>query len=159
MSRAIPSSAVRRPAAPSKPKSSILGAKKKPGLGAKKIDASALDFDEAEKKAREEAERKEKLGYDPDENGSATAAVTKIAQPETPIFQPTPMSPARGQPSVRDRSDGEVEKLGGQVRRLGFGQVGGGMGAKPATAPRAMGFGSVGSKPVQEGELSRLIAM
>lgn len=152
-SRAISSSAIRKTAvgAASKPKSSILGAKRK-GLGAKKVDASALDFDEAEKKAREEAERKEKLGYDPEEASTPSEAQIKAAQPgssTTTLHQPTPVSPARagGFGSTAQKTDGDVERLGMGVRRLGFGQVGGG--APKAAAPaRAMGFGSGGKAPV-----------
>ena len=152
-SRAIKSSALGKPGA-SKPKANILGAKKTK-LGAKKIDASALDFDEAEKKAREEAERKEKLGYDPDD---VTTSENQIAasQPETTastIHAPSPLSPGRAGgfgstgPS-KDRGSGDVDRLGMGVRKLGFGQVG--AAAKSAAAPKAMGFGSTSRKA--EGE-------
>ncbi|KAK5118521.1 hypothetical protein LTR62_003036 [Meristemomyces frigidus] len=155
--RTISSSAIRKPGlASNKPKANILGAKKK-GLGAKKVDASILDFDEAEKKAREEAERKEKLGYDPDESATPSEAHIAAAQPDTSattIHQPTPVSPARaggfgstGGAGSRQRTDGEVERLGMGVKRLGFGQVGGGAPGKTAV-PRAMGFGSTGKAPV-----------
>ncbi|KAK1069534.1 ADP-ribosylation factor GTPase activating protein, ER-Golgi transport [Friedmanniomyces endolithicus] len=159
-SRAISSSAIRKTGGlASKPKSNILGAKKK-GLGVKKVDASALDFDEAEKKAQEEAERKERLGYDPNES-SGTPSEKQIAatQPEsaasTTIHQPTPVSPPRaggfgstgGQ--SRQRTDSEVERLGMGVRKLGFGQVGGGSGAPKASAAKpSMGFGSTSRAPV-----------
>ncbi|KAK5721977.1 ADP-ribosylation factor GTPase activating protein, ER-Golgi transport [Elasticomyces elasticus] len=154
-SRAISSTAIRKTGGlASKPKANILGAKKK-GLGAKKVDASALDFDEAEKKAQEEAERKEKLGYDPEENTTSEKQI-KASQPDvaaTTIHQPTPVSPARaggfgstgGQ--SRQRTDSEVERLGMGVRRLGFGQVGGGA-PKGAAAKPSMGFGSMGKAPV-----------
>ncbi|KAK5119546.1 hypothetical protein LTR85_007374 [Meristemomyces frigidus] len=155
--RAISSSAIRKTAgAASKPKSSILGAKRK-GLGAKKVDASALDFDEAEKKAREEAERKEKLGYDPDEASTASEAQINAAQPQsstTTLHQPTPVSPPRAggfgsTAQTREKTDGDVERLGMGVRRLGFGQVGGA--APKAAAPaRAMGFGSTGKAAVAD---------
>ncbi|KAK1031167.1 ADP-ribosylation factor GTPase activating protein, ER-Golgi transport, partial [Friedmanniomyces endolithicus] len=159
-SRAISSSAIRKTGGlASKPKSNILGAKKK-GLGVKKVDASALDFDEAEKKVQEEAERKERLGYDPNES-SGTPSEKQIAasQPEsaasTTIHQPTPVSPPRaggfgstgGQ--SRQRTDSEVERLGMGVRKLGFGQVGGGGGATKASAAKSsMGFGSTSRAPV-----------
>ena len=150
-SRAISSSAVRKSAISSKPKANILGAKKTK-LGAKKVDASALDFDEAEKKAREEAERKEKLGYDPDEESAPAEATIKAAQPDsstTTIHQPTPVSPPRaggfGQTGQsRQRSDSEMERLGMGVRRLGFGQVG----AAAKAQPKAMGFGATSKAPV-----------
>ena len=161
-SRAVPSStAVRKTATAAKPKSNILGAKKAK-LGAKKVDSAALDFDEAEKKAREEAERKERLGYDPDEVSTTPAENTIVAaQPDssaTTIHQPTPLSPGRaggfgstGQ--SRQRSDSEMEKLGMATRKLGFGQVGAAA-QKTSTAgaaTRGLGFGAV-SKPVVQGK-------
>jgi len=153
------STAALRKTATSKPKSNILGAKKNK-LGAKKVDASALDFDEAEKKAREEAERKERLGYDPDEETAPAEVKIVAAQPDTStstLYQPTPMNPPRpkgdygsGSAANRQReTDAEMERLGMGVRKLGFGQVGGG--AKPA-APKAksMGFGSTTRAPVED---------
>jgi len=156
-SRAIPSSAIRKTGVASKPKANILGAKKTK-LGAKKVDASALDFDEAEKKAREEAERKERLGYDPNEESTPSEAQINAAQPDTAattIHQPTPVAPRRASgfgstgPSS-EKSSEEMSRLGMGVRRLGFGQVGGGAAAKSA-APKAMGFGSTGKAPVAGG--------
>lgn len=156
--RAVAASAVKKTTTTTKPKSNILGAKKTK-LGAKKVDSSALDFDEAEKKAREEAERREKLGYDPDEITSPSENQFVAAQPVTKtstIHQPTPLSPSKaggfgstaGQP--RQRSDSEMERLGMGVRRLGFGQVGGGAPAssKAAAAAKPMGFGAVSKAPV-----------
>ncbi|KAK4499287.1 hypothetical protein PRZ48_009800 [Zasmidium cellare] len=153
--KAVAASAVRKTALTSKPKANILGAKKTK-LGAKKVDASALDFDEAEKKAREEAERKERLGYDPDEETPSETQI-KAAQPASAtatLHQPTPVSPARAGSfgagaKPRERSDSEMERLGMGVRKLGFGQVGGPKAA--AAAPKAMGFGSVGrAAPVED---------
>lgn len=160
--RAISSSAVRKTATTSKPKPNILGAKKTK-LGAKKVDSSALDFDEAEKKAREEAERKERLGYDPDEATPAenTIQASQPATTTTTLHQPTPVSPGKAGSfgatgGSRQRSDSEMERLGMGVRRLGFGQVIGGGAPKSASgsgdaAPaRGLGFGAV-SKPVVQG--------
>ena len=153
-SRAVPSTAVRKTATASKPKANILGAKKTTKLGAKKVDSAALDFDEAEKKAREEAERKERLGYDPDE-ATPSENTIQAAQPDTStttIHQPTPVNPARtssyGATASRQRSESETERLGMGVRRLGFGQVGGASGGgAPKSAAKPMGFGAVSSKP------------
>jgi len=150
---AIPSAkpAVRKTTTGAAPKKNILGAKKK-GLGAKKVVASdGLDFEEAERKAREEAERIEKLGYDPDAEAAEVAATTKSKAPEASnIVSPTPLSPSRGgfgTTSKPERSSQDVERLGMGVARLGFGQVGA---AKKAAAPKKMGgFGSV-SKPVED---------
>lgn len=169
--RAISSTAVRKTpgttTGAAKPKSSILGAKKTK-LGAKKVDSAALDFDEAEKKAREEAERKERLGYDPDEETPAENTI-QAAQPASAtatIFQPTPVSPQRaggfgatgGGAGSRQRSDSEMERLGMGVRRLGFGQVGGGApksSSGSAAAPaRGLGFGAVGKPAPVAGEWS-----
>ncbi|EGP88085.1 unnamed protein product [Zymoseptoria tritici ST99CH_1A5] len=152
--KSVSTSAIRKTATTSKPKANILGAKKTK-LGAKKVDASALDFDEAEKKAREEEERKERLGYDPNEETPSESRIN-AAQPDTAastIHAPTPLSPARGAAGgfgaagkPRERSDSEMERLGMGVRRLGFGQVGGG--APKGAAPKAMGFGSTSKAPV-----------
>ncbi|PSN68911.1 ArfGap-domain-containing protein [Corynespora cassiicola Philippines] len=132
------------------PKKNILGAKKK-GLGAKKVVATdGLDFDEAERKAKEEAERIEKLGYDPDAEAAEAAATTKSKAAEPSIVSPTPVSPNRGgfgSTSKPERSSQDMERLGMGVARLGFGQV---AGAKAAAAPKKMGgFGST-SKPVDD---------
>ena len=109
------------------------------------------------RKHGEEAERKEKLGYDPDEETPAETTI-QAAQPAsstTTIHQPTPVSPGRagsfGQAGQsRQRSDSEMERLGMGVRRLGFGQVGSAAAKSNTAAPKAMGFGAT-SKPATEG--------
>jgi ADP-ribosylation factor GTPase-activating protein 2/3 len=140
-------------------KANILGAKKATSkLGAKKLgaDAAIIDFDEAEKKAKEEAERIEKLGYDPNAEEEAPAAKTAAGKSDSSaaIISPTPVSPARGgygSSHSREKSAAEVERLGMGIGRLGFGQVG-----KPAAAQKsAGGFGSVGPiKASTEGKSS-----
>ena len=124
-------------------KANVLGAKKTTKLGAKKVTSDAIDFDEAERKAKEEADRIAKLGYDPDaEEDPATKAATGSA---AAIISPTPVSPNKNSYSshTRQKSDAEVERLGMGIGRLGFGQIGG---PKAAAAPKknAGGFGSVG---------------
>ncbi|CAG8375641.1 unnamed protein product [Penicillium salamii] len=122
-------------------KGSLLGAKKAPKLGAKKVAAADLiDFDEAERKAKEEAERIEKLGYDPEaEQAEAEAKKAATVAAAVPIAAPTPVSPA-GKSHERNSSD--VDRLGMGMNRLGFGQV-----TKPP-APKKPAFGSVGpAKP------------
>lgn len=126
-------------------KTSVLGAKKAPKLGAKKVGAAeAIDFDEAEKKAKEEAERIEKLGYDPEaEQAEAEAKSKTTSTAATTIASPTPLSPNRGgfgatgKPHERKSSD--VERLGMGIGRLGFGQT-----ASSKPAPKKLGFGAVG---------------
>lgn len=156
-SRTTTSAALRKTAATGAGprKANVLGAKKAPKLGAKKITGEVIDFDAAERKAKEEAERIEKLGYDPDAEEAATkkpTAITKTA--DTKIVAPSPVSPGRagfGSTQGRERTNSELERLGMGMGRLGFGQVGGN---KAAAAPKkAGGFGSVGPiKATEEGK-------
>ncbi|KAF2877385.1 hypothetical protein BDV95DRAFT_481166 [Massariosphaeria phaeospora] len=153
---AVPSKpAIRKTNTGLAPKKNILGAKKK-GLGAKKVVSSdgGLDFEEAERKAREEAERIEKLGYDPEAEAAEAAAKSKSKAPEpSSITSPTPASPSRGgfgSTAKPERSSQDMERLGMGVARLGFGQVGQ---SKAAAAPKKMGgFGSVGKPATDDGE-------
>lgn len=158
-SRTTSSAALRKntPVGSGPRKTGILGAKKTQKLGAKKVTSDVIDFDEAERKAKEEAERIEKLGYDPEAEEAAakkSAFPTKTA--EATVVKPTPVSPGRagyGASANKDRSTGDVERLGMGVGRLGFGQIGGN---KPAAAQKKMGgFGSVGPiKSTEEGEFT-----
>lgn len=153
-SRITSSAALRKSATGSGPrKANVLGAKKTK-LGAKKVAGDVIDFDEAERKAKEEAERIAKLGYDPDAEDATTKKATATKAADLPgIVAPTPVSPSRGGygSTPRERGTSEVERLGMGMGRLGFGQVGGN---KPAPAVKKMGgFGSVGPiRATQEGE-------
>jgi ADP-ribosylation factor GTPase-activating protein 2/3 len=154
--RTTASNTTRKTTAAAGPRKNVLGAKKTQKLGAKKIVGDSIDFEAAEKKAKEEAERIAKLGYDPEaEEASAedtkTAAGTNSA--EKNIASPTPVGPGRanyGAAKARERSTSELERLGMGMGRLGFGQVGG---SKAAAAPKKMGFGSVGTRKTAEGQL------
>ncbi|KAM5441736.1 ADP-ribosylation factor GTPase activating protein, ER-Golgi transport [Microsporum ferrugineum] len=136
-------------------KTSVLGAKKGPKLGAKKVvGADAIDFDEAERKAKEEAERIAKLGYDPESEKAEEEAAAK-GKSASSIISPKPVSPRSSFGTTRshERSASEVERLGMGMGRLGFGQVG-----KPkAPAPKKLGFGAVGhaNTGVDEEELEQ----
>lgn len=131
----------------------MLGAKKTK-LGAKKVTGDVIDFDAAERKAKEEAERIEKLGYDPDAEEEVTKTADNTKAADLPkIASPTPVSPNRagyGSTQGRERTNSELERLGMGMGRLGFGQIGGN---KPAAVPKKMGgFGSVGPiKATEEG--------
>lgn len=146
-SRITSSAALRKTSSAAGPrKANVLGAKKVPKLGAKKLTADVIDFDEAEKKAKEEAERIAKLGYDPEEEAETKKASKTEA---SNIASPTPVSPVRGGygSHSREKSASEVERLGMGVARLGFGQVGGNKAAAAAAAgakKNSGGFGSVG---------------
>lgn len=147
-SRTISSSSIRKATTSGAPrKTNVLGAKKAQKLGAKRVGgAEGVDFEAAERKAKEEAERIERLGYDPDAEAAAVT-VTKPASltDKTKIASPTPLKPAQagfGATNLKERSGAEVERLGMGLGRLGFGQTGG---AKPAApAPKKTGFGAVG---------------
>ena len=162
-SRTISSSAIRKtPAGGAPRKANVLGAKKTQKLGAKKITPSdGIDFEAAEKKAKEEAERIEKLGYDPEAENVVEPTKTDTAAPikETKIVAPTPISPPKGgfgATQGHQRSPSEVERLGMGMGRLGFGQVGGGKSG--SAAPKKMGFGSVGAaKSAEAGEILLLL--
>lgn len=146
--------AVRKgPAAGGAKKGGVLGTKKGPKLGAKKVAGSdTIDFDEAEKKAKEEAERIAKLGYDPEAEKAEAEARTKIVSP-TPV---SPRSSSGAATKGHERSASEIERLGMGVGKLGFGQVG-----KPkAPAPKKLGFGATSSgsgAPAQDGRFISLI--
>ena len=150
--------AVRKaPAAGSAKKAgSVLGAKKAPKLGAKKVGGGAetVDFDEAEKKAKEEAERIERLGYNPeveeppateekDESPSAgaTAAPLSTPAPAKPTTKTKTGTSKKTSTTTSPRNSNDVDRLGMGVRRLGFGQVT----RPPAPKTKKLGgFGSVG---------------
>lgn len=126
-------------------KTNILGAKKTQKLGVKKVTAGDdIDFDAAEKAAKEEADRIAKLGYDP--NAEEETKVTVASPTAETIAAPTPVNPANSfstnKPASHQRSASELERLGMGMGRLGFGQVGGAK--KAAAAPKRMGFGAVG---------------
>ncbi|KAI1079218.1 hypothetical protein F5B20DRAFT_545489 [Whalleya microplaca] len=151
-SRITTSAALRKTNTTGARKANVLGAKKTNKLGAKKVTADIIDFDEAEKKAKEEAERIEKLGYDP-EAEETEAKKTAASKPEpSSVVSPTPASPrGYGSGHTREKSAAEVERLGMGFGRLGFGQVGGSKAAGGAAPKKnAGGFGSVG--PVKAAE-------
>lgn len=156
--KAIAVNAVRKaPSTATAKKGSVIGSKKGHKLGAKRVGGSdSIDFDEAERKAREEAERKEKLGYDPDEEQAEAAAKAKSPSTSaTALASPAPQSPgsfgAAGQ--TRERSASEMERLGMGMGRLGFGQVV----SSKAAAPKKLGFGAVGpsKSAVVDGSFTR----
>lgn len=126
---------------PTAAKKGVLGAKKPPKLGAKKVTADAIDFDAAERQAKEEAERIEKLGYDPETEkaeAEAKAAQTKAAASKaaSPASVPQPQfTPAAG---GHQRKSSDLERLGMGIGRLGFGQVGNPKGQ----ATKKLGFGA-----------------
>lgn len=160
--RTTTSAAIRKTTTAGGPrKANVLGAKKTQKLGAKKVSSGAevIDFEAAEKKAKEEAERVAKLGYDPDAEEAEIAKKSKATSPttENPIVAPTPLNPGKpafGATKGHERSPSEMERLGMGMGRLGFGQVGSKSAAAPA--PKKMGFGSVGATKAVNGNLTSL---
>lgn len=143
-------------------RTNVLGAKKTQKLGAKKVVGEEIDFEAAEKAAKAEAERIEKLGYDPEAEKAEDLARNKsssfgAATKETNSTSSATSQAGPASSAAHTRSPSEVERLGMGMGRLGFGQIGskGGAGAASSTAPapKKLGFGSVGaSKAPVEGE-------
>lgn len=110
-------------------------------LGAKKA-ASGINFEEAERKAKEEEERIKKLGYDAQREAeeaeaasaasdakASAAAESARAPPRTSTSSDTRISPnGKG----HARRDSDTQRLGMGMTRLGFGQVSGMSGAESA---------------------------
>ncbi|KAK5624783.1 hypothetical protein RRF57_000499 [Xylaria bambusicola] len=147
-SKITTSAALRKTTTTGPRKANILGAKKTTTkLGAKKV-ADVIDFDEAEKRAKEEAERIEKLGYDPEAEAveAKTAAATSSKREASNIVSPTaPSASSYSSNHTRQKSAAEVERLGMGFGKLGFGQVGGNKAVAAApTKKNAGGFGSIG---------------
>ncbi|KOS17778.1 ADP-ribosylation factor GTPase-activating protein glo3 [Escovopsis weberi] len=150
-SRITTSAALRKTTTTTAKKTSVLGAKKvQSKLGVKKATGDVIDFDEAEKKAKEEADRIARLGYDPDAEEEAAKAKTTSS---SSVVSPTPAKSSQASSSssahthTRQKSSAEIERLGLGMGRLGFGQVGGKKpaGGAPASGTRNVGgFGSVG---------------
>jgi ADP-ribosylation factor GTPase-activating protein 2/3 len=103
------------------PKKSKLG-----GLGAKKA-VTPLDFDQAEKKAAEEAERIKQLGYDrqkEEEEEKAKAQKKALELKSTPTTTATkqPVKNTNTTPQPRG-SQQDMERLGMGMKKLGFGNI------------------------------------
>lgn len=113
-----------------------------------------IDFEAAEQKAKEEAERIEKLGYDADaEKADAATKTGPSGTEKAKIAAPTPLGPSTagyGSSQTHQRSASEMERLGMGMGRLGFGQTGSAK-ASSAPAPRKLGFGAVGASRAGDG--------
>ncbi|KAF2403369.1 putative GTPase-activating protein [Trichodelitschia bisporula] len=147
-SRTTSSASLRKTAPPRK---AVLGGKKSK-LGVRKLAPAdgGLDFDEAERKAKEEAERLEKLGYD----AEAEAAAAKVAPVEAKPTVKETTGAGFGATKSRDRAGSDVEKATAGVARLGFGQVGASKSAAKAPAKK-MGFGATNRAAAEEDDSNR----
>ncbi|KAF3921309.1 hypothetical protein ABW21_db0208337 [Orbilia brochopaga] len=146
-SKAVPATATATRSKPAtgggaKGRSGVLSGKKAQKIGAKKVVAADIDFEAAEKKAKEEAERVAKLGYDPE------AEAAEEEKSRTSSIGATPLSPTTRSGSATKI---ETEKQTARLAKLGFGQIGNAAAAASAAAPKKMGgFGSVGTRPVDD---------
>jgi ADP-ribosylation factor GTPase-activating protein 2/3 len=113
-------SAIGGTAAGGRKPANILGASKRNKPVAKKLTtADDIDFEKAEREAREEKERIAKLGYNPDEPAAVSAASSVSQQPtkETTNAQSTSSI------SVPASLSSPVEETTKKFTRLGFGQT------------------------------------
>lgn len=137
VSRAISSSSVRASSAGSGARAGAMklgGGKSK--LGGVKKGGAAINFEEAERKAREEEERIKRLGYDREQEAKAAAEAAAAAASASARASPAPSS-SRGEMVGNKQSSGEVDRLGMGFGRLGFGQVAGLSGEEAAKAAAA----------------------
>lgn len=155
--RITSSAALRKtgPAGSGPRKVNVLGAKKTK-LGAKKVSGDFIDFDAAEKKAKEEAERIAKLGYDPDAEESSNQVLASQTTKQVNCSSLSSTSPKRGSYSeTRTGSKSDINRLGVGMGRLGFGQIGGNRPTN-VSAKISTGFGSVGPiKATQEDDTEK----
>ncbi|EJU02995.1 ArfGap-domain-containing protein [Dacryopinax primogenitus] len=106
-------------------------------LGARK--GAPIDFEEAERKAKEEEERIKRLGYDAkkeEEEAKARSLAAAAASPtvKSPVSATTPSGPT----SLHGKKDSiEINRLGMGMARLGFGQTA--TSAAPATSSTRSG--------------------
>ncbi|KAK9434141.1 hypothetical protein V1505DRAFT_361448 [Lipomyces doorenjongii] len=108
----------------------VLGSKKPQKIVAKKVTAEAIDFEEAERKAKEEAEKISQLGYDVELE--RRASITK---------EDSPSAKSSGGRAPASSTE-SVERLGLGMARLGFGQTVATSKATPTSVPKKQGFGA-----------------
>ncbi|KAK9464380.1 hypothetical protein V1512DRAFT_213356 [Lipomyces arxii] len=109
----------------------ILGGKKTQKVVIKKATADAIDFEEAERLATEEAERVAQLGYDIEQEKAAAAAKVE----ERP-------SVSRASSSYSSTKGDTVASVAASVTRLGFGQTAVPASSPAANEPKKGGFGA-----------------
>ncbi|GAA6014283.1 hypothetical protein JCM10207_005408 [Rhodosporidiobolus poonsookiae] len=145
----------------STPTASSLGASSRGKLGAGKLGVKkggAINFEEAERKAREEEERIKRLGYDRRQEEEQAAAAAAAAQAQAKSGSALVGAKANASLQAKKES-GEMERLGMGVRKLGFGQVsgmGGEAAAREATAKaKAAARAASGYVEPQESDYAR----
>ncbi|GAA5934650.1 hypothetical protein JCM1841_001793 [Sporobolomyces salmonicolor] len=126
--------------ASSSPTLSSLGAGRNK-LGAGKLGGvkkgGGINFEEAERKAKEEEERIKRLGYDrkKEEEEQVAAAAAAVASAQAKAG--SALAGTNGRGAAQKKDSVEVERLGMGVRKLGFGQVTGLSGEQAAKEAQA----------------------
>ncbi|GAA5961577.1 hypothetical protein JCM21900_006639 [Sporobolomyces salmonicolor] len=124
----------------SSPTLSSLGAGRNK-LGAGKLGGvkkgGGINFEEAERKAKEEEERIKRLGYDrkKEEEEQVAAAAAAVASAQAKAG--SALAGTNGRGAAQKKDSAEVERLGMGVRKLGFGQVTGLNGEQAAKEAQA----------------------
>ncbi|GAA6016240.1 hypothetical protein JCM11491_003779 [Sporobolomyces phaffii] len=101
-------------------KVSKLGASK---LGGVKKGGMAINFEEAEKRAKDEEERIKRLGYDRRKEEEDQAAAAASVQAQAQAQKNASKNGSTNGKNAPIKKDSDVERLGMGVRKLGFGQV------------------------------------
>ncbi|CAN6602975.1 ADP-ribosylation factor GTPase-activating protein Glo3p [Trichomonascus vanleenenianus] len=115
----------------------ILGSKRAPKLSAKKVASEEIDFEKAEREAREEQERIAKLGYNPNEEAAKQSPAQTEAAAKKSYTEPAALADLRPEPTVLKPSSTTTAPKPQSVR-LGFGQTAAPPSQKSATpTPRA----------------------
>ncbi|KAK9480295.1 hypothetical protein V1514DRAFT_326003 [Lipomyces japonicus] len=114
----------------------ILSSKKPTKIVAKKVTSEVIDFDEAERLAKEEAERAAQLGYNVEEEKKKKKQTSSATIVEKPV--------ASREASYSSISEPSVDKLGSSFTRLGFGQTATSAPASKSSTPvpKKLGFGA-----------------
>ena len=106
-----------------------LGAAGKSKLGGVKKGGAAINFEEAERKAKEEEERIKRLGYDREQEEKAAQAAAIAARANASSKTNTPSTSAYPKGEMvgnhQRNPSADTERLGMGFARLGFGQVSG----------------------------------
>lgn len=162
-STASPQPRVVRKQPMTKPKSSIVGGHSGPGkkrIVAKKLDVD-IDFDAAEKEAKEEEARIAQLGYNPSQSSSATTP-SGLLPDEEPLpasisSRTTTTTTTSTSTTTTTKSTPTVEQTTQKFVRMGFGQTSAPTPppSSSASKPKAMTFGSTASSSEPSATVSK----
>lgn len=124
-------------------KNNIIGSKRPNKMAAKRVNNEDIDFDKAEREAKEEQERIEKLGYNPADDTTTNKSNQRTSNDlPASLAEPSSLSGAQSSnqsnnTTTNDSSSGNNNSKPAPVR-LGFGQT---------SIPKSQGDSNSGSKP------------